>query len=443
MDMLLLFLILRGLVAASAIPIQNDGAQTLIGLLTAMSFLLMCSVGLYSRAALWQTQTVLVRALVTFLLMFPLFALAVSAYRSLMGNAGLTLQLALIAVVLFAPLTVLMRRAFRAIMSLDALRHRVLVIGAGRQGARVEALGRRPKPHFLPVGFIHVGEAAAQVPAFLPHDEVFAGRGLWRLVRDKRVDEIVVALDERRGFSFSQVLECKLRGVKVTDFASFYEREAGEIDLLEMKLSWLIFSDGFQLDRARLVLKRLFDIVVASLLLLLTLPVTLLAALAIKLDSRGPIFYRQERVGLRGAPFAVLKFRSMRVDAEKDGPVWARAKDNRVTAIGGFLRKSRIDEIPQVINVLKGDMSFIGPRPERQVFVDQLRDVIPHYDERHLIKPGITGWAQVNYPYGASIEDARNKLAYDLYYIKNGSFFLDLVILLQTVRVIIWAEGSR
>jgi exopolysaccharide biosynthesis polyprenyl glycosylphosphotransferase len=206
----------------------------------------------------------------------------------------------------------------------------------------------------------------------------------------------------------------------------------------------LAFTSGFHFNRRRRVFKRVADFTVSLLFLAAVLPITFLVALAIKLESRGPVFYRQERVGLNGRIFRVWKFRSMRVDAEKDGvPQWARAKDSRVTRVGRFIRATRIDEIPQIINVLEGDMSFIGPRPERPYFVQQLRREMPYYDLRHRVKPGITGWAQVNYRYGESIEDARQKLAYDLYYVKNNDFFLDLTILVQTVRVIMFAHGAQ
>lgn len=239
-------------------------------------------------------------------------------------------------------------------------------------------------------------------------------------------------------------MECKLAGLSVTEFSSFWERQTGQIDLDAVSPSWLIFSEGFRSSWARTVAKRMFDIIVALMVLVLTLPITVLAAIVIRLDSPGPVFYRQERVGAQGRSFWILKFRSMRTDAEKDGVArWAQSNDSRVTRVGKFMRRTRIDEIPQIINVLIGDMSFVGPRPERPVFVENLKQKIPYYDVRHRVKPGITGWAQINYPYGASDEDARAKLAYDLYYVKNGNLFLDAVVLFQTARVVLWQEGAR
>ena len=235
-----------------------------------------------------------------------------------------------------------------------------------------------------------------------------------------------------------------MAGVNVTDYLSFWERETGQIDLDEVKPSWLALSDGFRVNKMHRFFKRAFDIVVSLAFLIITLPLMLVTALLIKLESPGPIFYRQTRTGLHGKPFDVIKFRSMRQDAEKDGvPKWASNVDSRITRVGHLIRRSRIDEIPQVLNVLMGHMSFVGPRPERPFFVKELEDEIPLYSLRHNVRPGITGWAQVNYPYGASVEDAKRKLAYDLYYAKNGGLFLDLVILTQTVRVVLSGDGAR
>ncbi|MBN9555104.1 MAG: TIGR03013 family PEP-CTERM/XrtA system glycosyltransferase, partial [Alphaproteobacteria bacterium] len=270
------------------------------------------------------------------------------------------------------------------------------------------------------------------------------GAPLVQTAQSMRVDEIIVAVEDKRGLAVWDLLECRLNGIEVIDYLNFWEREFAQIDVSNVGPGTLAFTGGFQFSRRRRVLKRAADFTVSLLFLAAVLPVTILVALAIKLESRGPIFYRQERVGLNGRIFRVWKFRSMRVDAEKDGvPRWACAKDNRVTRVGKFIRATRIDEIPQIINVLEGDMSFIGPRPERPYFVEQLRREMPYYDLRHRVKPGITGWAQVNYRYGESIEDARQKLAFDLYYVKNNDFFLDLTILVQTVRVVLFAHGAQ
>ena len=268
---------------------------------------------------------------------------------------------------------------------------------------------------------------------------------LTRFVENLGVSEVVLALEERRNaLPLKDLLRIKTAGVHVNDFSSFLERETGRIDLDTVNPSWLIFSDGFSSGRAvSSVAKRIFDITASALLLVATFPVIALFALLVKIDSRGPAFFRQTRVGLYGQNFEVIKLRSMRTDAETAGAQWATKDDPRVTRIGKFIRKVRIDELPQAWSVLKGEMSFVGPRPERPEFVANLEEQLPYYAERHMVKPGITGWAQVNYPYGASIEDSRHKLEFDLYYAKNYTPFLDLLIILQTLRVVLWHEGAR
>jgi len=258
------------------------------------------------------------------------------------------------------------------------------------------------------------------------------------------VERIIVALGDRRGkMPVKDLLQCKLKGVEIDEGITFYEAITGKIMVEKVTPGWLIFSEGFRSGQVRLVIKRIMDFVFSVSGLLISLPVTLLTAFCIKIESPGPIFYRQERVGERGKTFSVIKFRSMRQDAEKNGAVWAMENDPRVTRIGTIIRTTRIDEIPQMWNVLKGEMSFVGPRPERPVFVEQLTKKIPYYSLRHSVKPGITGWAQVCYPYGASEEDALRKLEYDLYYIKNMSIFIDILIVFRTVKTILFRKGSR
>ncbi|HEY1927053.1 MAG TPA: TIGR03013 family XrtA/PEP-CTERM system glycosyltransferase [Caulobacteraceae bacterium] len=271
-----------------------------------------------------------------------------------------------------------------------------------------------------------------------------AALSLSELAQTLKSDEIVVACEDHGALPVDELLECKLRGIQVVDAHDFWEREAGVVEVARGAGAWLALSEGLILRPAARRAKRVIDIAISLAFLLFVSPLCLLAALAIALDSPGPVFYGQERVGLNGVTFRAWKFRSMRVDAESDGaPRWATSSDDRVTRVGRFIRKVRIDEIPQVLNVLAGEMSFIGPRPERPFFVEQLRKQIPYYDLRHRVRPGITGWAQVNYPYGASVEDARRKLAYDLYYLKRCNLVLDLIILLQTVRVVLFAHGGR
>jgi sugar transferase (PEP-CTERM system associated) len=241
-----------------------------------------------------------------------------------------------------------------------------------------------------------------------------------------------------------ELLDCKLAGIRVFDITTYFERMLGQIRIDYVNAGWLIFGDGFNQGLYRTLVKRAFDIVCSTVLILVSAIVMVLTAIAIKLESRGPVFYRQERVGANGKTFKVTKFRSMRTDAEKDGkPVWAAAQDSRVTRIGAIIRRTRIDELPQLFNVLKGEMSLVGPRPERPYFVEQLKQEIPYYSVRHSIKPGVTGWAQVKYQYGSTVEDSAEKLQYDLYYVKNHSLFLDFVVLFETVGVVLTGKGAR
>ena len=328
------------------------------------------------------------------------------------------------------------------ILGAHAFRRRVLVLGAGNRADRLRQLGDRPEAGFAIVGYIGMSDSKPVIDEAINRSAI---HNLKRFVENLGVSEVVLALEERRNsLPLSDLLRIKTAGVHVNDFSSFIERETGRVDLDTVNPSWLIFSDGFSSGRAvSSVAKRLFDIAASLLLLVLTLPVIVLFALLVKLDSRGPAFFRQTRVGLYGQPFDLVKLRSMRTDAEVAGAQWASKNDPRVTRVGRLIRKLRIDELPQAWSVLKGEMSFVGPRPERPEFVEDLEDKLPYFAERHMVKPGITGWAQINYPYGASIEDSRHKLEYDLYYAKNYTPFLDLLIILQTLRVVLWHDGAR
>ena len=328
------------------------------------------------------------------------------------------------------------------ILGTSVFRRRVLVLGAGSRAQRLRVLGDRPESGFVIVGYVAMSDKPPTVEEAISRSAI---HDLTRYVENLGVSEVVLALEERRNaLPLHDLLRIKTAGVHVNEFSSFIERETGRVDLDSVNPSWLIFSDGFSSGRAvSSAVKRLFDIAASALLLLATAPLILLFALLVKIDSRGPAFFRQSRVGLYGQNFDVIKLRSMRTDAEAAGAQWATKNDPRVTRIGRFIRKVRIDELPQAWSVLKGEMSFVGPRPERPEFVDGLQEQLRYYAERHMVKPGITGWAQVNYPYGASIEDARHKLEYDLYYAKNYTPFLDLLIILQTLRVVLWHEGAR
>ncbi|HCY63330.1 MAG TPA: sugar transferase [Oxalobacteraceae bacterium] len=293
------------------------------------------------------------------------------------------------------------------------------------------------------VGYVPVAkEETCIAPAnLLPNDE-----SLTALTAKHNVSEIIVSVQNRRGgnLPIKELLDCKLYGVKVTDAATFFEREACQIRVDSLQPSWLVFGTGFDQSFLRAFCKRSFDLVVSLVIFTVSIPAMLITALCIYLEDRGPILYKQERVGKDGQPYMVLKFRSMRNDAEKAGkPQWAKSNDPRTTRIGAIIRKLRIDELPQILNVLKGEMSFVGPRPERPFFVQQLNEQIPFYNVRHSIKPGITGMAQVRYPYGASVEDAVQKLQYDLYYVKNNSLFLDILILIDTLQVVLLGKGAR
>jgi sugar transferase (PEP-CTERM system associated) len=342
-------------------------------------------------------------------------------------------------------LLVLARALLRGTFEGDGLKRRVVILGAGARAARVGRLSQREGANFIIVGFVGMNDGPEEVDgavnradiASLPAHLVALG-----------ASEVVLALEERRNaLPLDDLLRAKTAGVSIHEFATFMERETGRVDLRSLNPSWLIFSDGFSgARRFSTVSKRAFDVIVSLLLLVIGAPVVALAALAVKLETPGPAFFRQRRVGLYGQPFEIVKLRSMRVDAEVGGKaVWAKKDDPRVTRVGNFLRKTRIDELPQAWSVLTGQMSFVGPRPERPQFVADLEARLPYYAERHVVKPGITGWAQINYPYGASVQDAREKLEYDLYYAKNYTPFLDILILMQTLRVILWPDkaGAR
>ncbi|MFZ2386602.1 MAG: TIGR03013 family XrtA/PEP-CTERM system glycosyltransferase [Polaromonas sp.] len=321
---------------------------------------------------------------------------------------------------------------------------RVLIFGAGIRAKQVGSTLKKSDPNVDLVGYYaSPNEAVKEVSGW---GVLSPEKSLTDIVLEHRVDQIVVALSERRGGSMPlrELLDCKLQGVRVVDIATYFETTLGQIRLDAVSAGWLIFGEGFNQGLVRTMIKRLFDIVCATLLILLALPIMLVTGILILLEDGSPIFYLQERVGLNGRLFNVVKFRSMRTDAEKDGqPRWASATDDRVTQVGRVIRRLRIDELPQLFSVLGGDMSLVGPRPERPYFVDKLTQEMPYYAVRQSVKPGVTGWAQVRYHYGASVEDAAEKLQYDLYYVKNHSLFLDFVVLFETVGVVLRCKGAQ
>lgn len=326
--------------------------------------------------------------------------------------------------------------------NVDKITHplRVLLVGSDRHG-KVRKLLAEGLPKAKIVGY--VGEPA---PEAVPEKRLGPSFMALEAAQKTRATMIVLLPDAPLDDEIAhELLEAKLHGAMVVDIRSFYEHVAQRLPLSQITDEWLLQSDGFSLNTRGSLrrLKRAFDVMLSLGLLTVTLPISLLAALIVRLESPGPVIYRQDRVGLHEKEFTVYKFRSMRQDAEKNGAVWADKNDARVTRFGKFMRKTRIDELPQLWNVLKGDMSFIGPRPERMTFVKELKKTIPYYGMRHTVKPGLTGWAQVSYPYGASVEDARRKLEYDLYYIKNLSLLLDIRILFKTMGVVLFPTGAR
>jgi len=399
------------------------------------------AMGLYQFHQRLYFSEAVVRVLVG--LAFACLALAILfyAYPPLM----ITRDIASVAIGYALVLLLISRFYFVRTVDENIFRRATLVYGAGDRAAAISSIRRRADRR----GFKVVARVAALGDTIIEELDVLLtdGESIADIAIEKGAEEIVVAMDDRRGnLPIRELLDARLKGIDVIDLLEFLERETGKIRVDLVSPGWLIFSPGFRRSRLRRFAKRTLDLLVSGALLLVAWPVMLLAALAIKIEDglSAPVFYRQCRVGRGNVKFNVLKYRSMREDAEKDGKaVWASKDDARVTRVGSILRASRLDELPQVLNVLRGQMSIVGPRPERPEFVDELQQNIPYYSERHVMKPGVTGWAQLKYSYGASEEDAIEKLQYDLYYIKNQTIFLDILIILQTVEVVLWGKGAR
>lgn len=334
------------------------------------------------------------------------------------------------------------RFAYFRMLEKQMFAHPIAVIGTGRfAGEIIAAIEKKKDCGFKISALVGARNTLSSAGRFPVYSTV---KDLESLCSNRHIETIVLALDEKRGtLPMHELIQYKFMGIEVLDGLGFYESLAGKVPVERVNPSWLLFSEGFYVGRVTRMLKRTLDISVALTMLLVSLPVFLISAVVIKLESPGEVFYRQDRVGENGLHFKIIKFRSMRADAEQNGPVWAASEDDRVTRFGRCIRKVRIDELPQLINVLKGDMSFVGPRPERPVFVEELAKSIPYYTVRHVVKPGITGWAQINYPYGASVEDALRKLEYDFYYIKNLSIGMDLATIFQTIKVVLFQKGAR
>jgi sugar transferase (PEP-CTERM system associated) len=377
---------------------------------------------------------IIIALTVSFLALTPIYY---SVHFLMLGRGLLVLSLGFLGVFQF-----LLHTSYAHLMNSSGLAKRVLVLGTGPLAKKIGDLITTTNHQHILRGYINLTGESSQVPS-----EAIVGNGkeLVETVKGKRAHKLVVSLSERRGcFPVQDVLNCKFSGIEVIDAPTFYEQMTGKLLIENITPSWFIFSNGFRMNPSQRVFKRMFDMVFSLFGLILMMPFLPLVALMIKVDSRGPVFFRQVRVGELEQEFVLYKFRTMCQDAENiTGAVWAQKNDPRVTRVGKLLRKTRIDELPQLYNVLKGEMSFVGPRPERPEFVGELKKHIPYYPERHFVKPGVTGWAQIRYPYGASIEDAVEKLRHDLYYIKNISLFLDVLIFIETIKVMLFGRGAR
>ncbi len=400
----------------------------------------MVAMGLYQTAMREGLFGLLLRLIVSYFLSVMTLAFLFYLFPKLFLGRGV---LVLSVIFSFIGIFLLRELFFKTVPNI--FKHRILVLGTGKKASTIAELRRKTDQFgFIIMGYVHL----RGTEDIIDQSRIIK---LKMALKDycviNEIDEIVLAVDDRRkSFPVKDLLDCKMSGIELLDLATFFERETGKIRLDQIHPSWFMLSNGFHKSSFQSVAKRIFDLTSGVGLFMLTWPFMLLSVLAIKLDEglKAPVIFRQIRIGEEGRPYQIFKFRSMRIDAEKDGKAkWAVVGDSRITRVGGFLRKTRLDELPQIFNVIRGDMSFVGPRPERPEFVVTLSEKIEYYSERHRVKPGITGWAQIRYPYGASDKDALEKLQYDLYYVKNHSLFLDFLILLQTVEVIIVGKGSR
>lgn len=398
----------------------------------------MVSMGVYQRGLQDRADLVL-RTGLAFLFASMVSTLAFFAFPELSLGRGVFAFALLVSFVA----VLLVREIYIRVAGTEAFKHRLLVLGTGKNAKLIFDLEGK-EVGFTIAKFLHLHDKDDVIPK---SRQVELDGALLGLAFKEGIDEIVVAVDDRRRrLPVDDIIDCKMSGIRVYDLLSFLEKETACVNIALLYPSWILFSDGFNMGVFAKYGKRMLDIVVSILMLICLSPVMLVVAVASLIDSRfkDPIFFKQVRVGQNGRPFSVYKFRSMRTDAEADGVArWATKNDSRVTVLGRVMRKTRLDELPQLANVLMGDMSMVGPRPERPEFVEQLSKEIPYYHERHRMKPGVTGWAQLRYPYGATIDDARRKLEYDLYYVKNASLFLDLNVLIQTVEVVLFGKGAQ
>lgn len=421
--------------AVGRAEIADGWPQVLV--LAVLALVFQYSLGLYRREAVANESTTMGR-----IPLIVAIAVATGSFVAMLAGWRLLPALYLMAVIWLVCCAILARLIFRALRSHAMFRPKLLIVGAGtRAWDLVCILRNQGRSINYDLTFVHeenFGAVDSRLAEMYPIERISNSGNLLEVAERTLADQIVVAPDERRGMALKSLITCRAAGFPVFHYMSFLEREVGRIDIKRLDYSWVLFSSGFDAGLVDLAMKRLLDLVVSLIILGLTFPVLLAAMFLVWAGDRGAVFYRQVRVTKGGRRFEILKLRSMSADAEKNGVVWAAVKDKRITPIGEFLRRTRIDELPQLLNVLRGDMSLVGPRPERPEFIENLLRELPLYQERHAVKAGLTGWAQVNYPYGASLDDARSKLSYDLYYVKNVNIFLDLSIILQTLRVVIW-----
>jgi sugar transferase (PEP-CTERM system associated) len=406
----------------------------------AVTLLCLYALGSYRRDSIADISKALERVPVIIVI-----ANAAASFATIVLGQAFSFTLSFAALVCFTLCAVMARLLFRSLRRHALFRTRLLIIGAGKRAwDLVWILRTQGRFWQYELTFLHEPGFGEIDPRLKDNRILGMSDNLLTIAGQSRTDEIVVAPDERRGMALESLITCRAAGYPVSEYSSFLEKEVCRIDIKRLDLAWMLYSDGFRTGRLTALFKRLFDIAGSLIILVPVSPFLLAAMAAVWLGDRGPVFYRQERVTQRGRSFRILKLRTMRVNAESGGAVWAAAKDSRITPVGEFLRRSRLDEVPQLLNVLWGDMSLVGPRPERPEFIADLARMLPLYHERHAVKAGLTGWAQINYPYGASLDDARSKLSYDLYYVKNYSLFFDIRIVMQTLRVVLWpGSGVR
>ena len=444
------FLLYGGMIAAVYLRLASfDADEELIikygfykaGLATIFCLTAFYLYDLYDFVVMHDRRELVLRLIQALGLAWTALALTFYAMPKLMIGRGVSL----IALPLALGLMVGWRLTIHWFLGHPQIGERILIVGAGSNAVEIarEALNR-PDAGYRILGFVD-GDAQLLGRSLINPRVIGLTSELSEIVKREGVDRIVVAQAERRGqFPTEQLLQLSLSGsISIEEGAAFYERLTGRVHLDMMRPSWLIFSGRGRQARLNHFTRAAMHRIIALFGALLSFPIAIITVILIKLDSPGPVLFKQERVGKNGRAFTIMKFRSMRVDAEKDGPVWAKTSDERTTRVGRIIRKMRVDEIPQFWNILRGDMNFVGPRPERPHFVEQLAQEIPYYEQRHFIAPGLTGWAQIKYPYGASIEDARQKLQYDLYYIKNQSLLLDAAIMFETIKTILFSRGAR